>query len=217
VDELRTDLAQLRERIGRGPDHLVDQLHIARSTRAEAQRAADEARARVAAVERLAGNLLRRRTGEPAALALERERLKLAEHPAATATERERTIEAQLHDRTIRDGERQPLRERAAALEAQLSIRRREHLRWALKHPAPYLAAALGPLPSEARARRTWQKAAQRIEAYRFDHAITDTHDALAAQPATKRELARWERAQHDVDRAQRELGRANRGLGREL
>jgi hypothetical protein len=218
VDELRTELAQLRQRIGRGPDPLVDQLRIARSTLAEAQRAADEARARIDDLERPAGGLLRRRTGDPAALALERERLKLAERQVAAATEREQTIEAHLHDRTAREAEHKPLRERAAALEAQLSICRREHLCRALEPPAPYLTAALGPLPAEPRARRTWQQAAQRIEAYRFDHAITDTNDALGHRPATSPELAQWQRAQQDVHHAQRDLGyRAEQGLWHEL
>ena len=44
VVELQAELAQLRERIGQYPEHLVDQLHAARSARAEAQRVADEAR-----------------------------------------------------------------------------------------------------------------------------------------------------------------------------
>ncbi|MGZ4343388.1 MAG: MobF family relaxase [Solirubrobacteraceae bacterium] len=45
VLELQAELTQLRARIGRYPDHLVDQLHAARGARAEAQRVADEARA----------------------------------------------------------------------------------------------------------------------------------------------------------------------------
>ena len=42
VVELQAELTQLRERIGRYPEHLVDQLHAARIAQAEAQRVADE-------------------------------------------------------------------------------------------------------------------------------------------------------------------------------
>ena len=86
-------------------------------------------------------------------------------------------------DRTAWEAERRALRERAAELDAQLSSRRREHLRVALERPAPYLTEALGALPDQPRARRTWQQAATRIEAYRFDHAITDTRHALGPRP----------------------------------
>ena len=51
VVELQAELTQLRERIGHYPEHLVDQLHAARSAQAEAQRVADVARARVAELE----------------------------------------------------------------------------------------------------------------------------------------------------------------------
>ena len=102
------------------------------------------------------------------------------------------------------------LRERAAELDAQLSTRRREHLRVALERPAPYLTEALGALPDQPRARRTWQQAATRIEAYRFDHAVTDTHHALGSPPSDKRERAHWQRAHHDLQRAQRDLGHRN-------
>ena len=51
VVELQAELTQLRERIGQYPEHLVDQLHAARSARDEAQRVADSARARIAELE----------------------------------------------------------------------------------------------------------------------------------------------------------------------
>ena len=51
VVELQAELTQLRERIGHYPEHLVDQLHAARSAQAEAQRVADEARARIAELD----------------------------------------------------------------------------------------------------------------------------------------------------------------------
>jgi conjugative relaxase-like TrwC/TraI family protein len=207
VVELQAELAELRERIGRYPEHLVDQLHAARSARAEAQRVADEARARIAELEQPARGLLRRRAADSAERALERQRLKLAEGEIAAAARRERNLASSIPDRAQWDAEHCGLRERAAELDAQLSRRRREHLRVAQERPAPYLTETLGALPDQPRARRTWQQAATRIEAYRFDHAITDTRRALGSSPSDKRERAHWQRAHHDLQRAQRDLG----------
>jgi hypothetical protein len=120
----------------------------------------------------------------------------------------ERKLASNVPDRAAWEAERRALRERAAELDAQLSSRRCEHLRVALERPAPYLTEALGALPDQPRARRTWQQAATRIEAYRFDHAITDTRHPLGSPPSDKRERAHWQRAQHDLQRAQRGLGR---------
>jgi hypothetical protein len=73
-----------------------------------------------------------------------------------------------------------------------------------------YLTEALGAIPHQPRARRTWQQAATRIEAYRFDHAITDARHALGSSPTDKRERVHWQRARHDLQRAQRDLGHGN-------
>ena len=84
--------------------------------------------------------------------------------------------------------------------------------------PGPALVSSLGELPDQLRARRTWWQAAQSIEAYRFDHAVTDNHDALGPRPAAAPAREHWQRAQHDLQRAQHDLGRrVNRDLGREL
>jgi hypothetical protein len=110
------------------------------------------------------------------------------------------------------------LLERAAELETQLSIRRREHVHDALERPAPYLVASLGELPHQLRARRTWRQAAQRIETYRFDHTITDNQDALGPRPDATPSRTHWQQAQHDLHRAQHQLGlRVQRSLGHEL
>jgi conjugative relaxase-like TrwC/TraI family protein len=207
VVELQAELMQLRERIGVYPEHLVDQLHAARTTRAEAQRVAGSTRVRIAQLDQpAAGKLGRRRPADSAEVALERQRLKLAEEEIAAAAGRERDLADRLPDRAEWDAERRVLRERAAELDAQLSSRRREHLRAVLERPAPYLEAALGVLPDQPRARRTWQQAATRIEAYRFDHAVTDARHALGSPPSDTRERAQWQRARHDLQRAQRDL-----------
>jgi hypothetical protein len=65
---------------------------------------------------------------------------------------------------------------------------------------------ALGALPDQPRARRTWQEAATRIAAYRFDHTVTDARYALGSPRNDKRERAHWQRAQRDLQRAQRDL-----------
>ncbi|MGZ6651357.1 MAG: MobF family relaxase [Solirubrobacteraceae bacterium] len=207
VLELHAELTQLRERIGRYPEHLVDQLHAARSAYAEAQRVADTARARIAELDQPARGVLRRRPADSAEVALERQRLQLAEEEIAAAAERERNLADRVPDRAAWEAERRVLREGAAALDAQLSSRRREHLRLVLERPAAYLSTALGALPDQPRARRTWQQAATRIEAYRFDHAVTDAHDALGSPPSDKQGRAHWQRAHHDLQRAQRDLG----------
>ena len=218
VDQLRTELAQLHERIGHYPEHLTDQLRAARSARNEAQRCADEAAARIVELERPAAGLLRRRTADPTTLALQRERLKLAEHHAAMAAERERELAATVPDRTTWQAERRALRERAAELETQLSTRRHEHLHDALEAPAPYLLASLGEPPEEPQAQRTWRQAAERIEAYRFDHTITDNHKALGPRPDATAVRTHWQQAQQDLHRAQHQLGlRAARSIGHEL
>ncbi len=218
VNELRAELAQLRERMRQYPEHLADQLQAARNTRAEAQRTAADARARIAELERPARGLLHRRSDERAALALERERLKLAEDQVALAADRKRALVPHGPENTTWEAERRAMRERATALEVQLSVHRREHLRQALDHPAAYLTAALGPLPNQPRARRTWQQAAQRIEAYRFDHGVTDAHHALGPTPAATSARSQWQRAQQGLERAQRGLRRGkDRGLRHEL
>jgi hypothetical protein len=119
--------------------------------------------------------------------------------------------QANIPDRTAWDAERRrALRERAAELDAQLSTRRREQLAAALQRPAAYLTEALGDLPDKSRARRTWEQAATRIEAYRFDHAITDSRHVLGSDPSDQPERAQWQRAHHDLQRAQRDLGHHN-------
>jgi hypothetical protein len=210
VVELQAELAQLRERIGRYPEHLVDQLQAARSARAEAQRVADEARARIAQLEQPALGKRGGRRADSAERALERQRLKLAEEEIAAAAQRERDLADSVPDRVAWEADRRVLCGRAAELHAQLSSRRREHLRVVLERPAPYLTEALGAIPHQPRARRTWQQAATRIEAYRFDHAITDARHALGSSPTDKRERVHWQRARHDLQRAQRDLGHGN-------
>jgi hypothetical protein len=210
VLELQGELTQLRERIGQYPEHLVDQIHAARSAHAEAQRVADAARARITELDQAGGGVLRRRAADSAERALQRQRLKLAEGEIAAAAERERNLADKVPDRGQWEAERRVLRERAAELNAQLSTRRREHLRVVLERPAPHLTEALGALPEKPRARRTWQQAAARIEAYRFDHAVTDPRDALGSPPIDRQGRAHWQRAQHDLQRAQRDLGHHN-------
>jgi hypothetical protein len=207
VGELRSELDELDARIGRYPDHLADQLQAARTAHAEAQRTVVDARRRIDEFQLSPSRLLRRRTRDPA-VAIERERLTLAEHQATVAAEREHELAARVPDRVDWDAERSRLRERATALEAELALRRREHVRDALQQPGTHLIAALGEPPEHPRARRTWQSTAQRLEAYRFDHAITATNEPLGPQPMDAHAREQWRRRHRDLARAQRDLGR---------
>ena len=210
IVDLQAELTQLRERIGQYPEHLVDQLRAARSARSDAARVADSARARIAELGQPARGVLRRRAADSAERGWERQRLKLAEGEIAAAAERERNLADRVPDRAAWETERRALRERAAAIDAQLSSRRREHLSVALERPAAYLTQALGAVPEKPRARRTWQQAATRIEAYRLDHAVTDPRHALGSPPSEQPERAQWQSAHHDLQRAQRDLGHHN-------
>jgi conjugative relaxase-like TrwC/TraI family protein len=218
VDELRNELADLHARIGTYPDHLADQLQAARAAHADAQRTAADARRRVDELQSSPNTLLRRGTRDPAALAVERERLALAEHHATAAAEREHELGARVPDTTDWDAERSRLRACAAALETELALRRSEHVRVALHQPGPHLIAALGEAPEPARARRRWQQTVQRVEAYRFDHAITNPNEPFGPQPVDTHGLQQWRRAHQELARAQRDLGRrGGRGHGHEV
>jgi hypothetical protein len=218
VDDLRAELAQLREQMGRDPDHVTDQLHAAQTARAEAQRIADQARARIAELEHPAGRLLRRRPVDRQGLAVERERLELAERHATAAADQERKLALEVPDRATWEADVWLLGQRTAELDAELSVRRSEHVRAALQRPSSYLVSALGPPPDLPGALRVWQQTAQRIEGYRFDHAITDLRDPLGPEPSASPRRAQWTRAQHELKRAQHDLGLlVNRGLAREL
>jgi Mrp family chromosome partitioning ATPase len=119
VGELQAELTRLRERIGSYPEHLVEQLHAARSARAEVQRVADTAHARIAQLEQPAIGKLRGRPADSAERALERQRLQLAEDQIAACAERERNLASSVPDRAAWEAERRVLRERAAEINAQ--------------------------------------------------------------------------------------------------
>jgi hypothetical protein len=176
-------------------------------------------RATGAELERRPRGILRRGTSDPARLAFERERLKAAEHQIVETAERERELAGSLSAHGTPELEHEAPRKRAAAIETELAILRQRGRHGALESSIePYLTVALGPLPEQPRARRTWEQAAQRIEAYRFEHGITDPHSALGPAPTGTFVRAHWQRAQRDVKRAQRALGHAvARGLDHQL
>jgi hypothetical protein len=167
VDELRTDLAQL--------DALADQVRASSEARREAQRIVDEASARITELERRPRGILRCGTSDPARPAFERERLKAAEHQIVETAERERELAGSLSARGTPQLEHEAPRKGAAAIETELAILRQRGRHGALESSIePYLTVALGPLPEQPRARRTWEQAAHRIEADRFEHGISD-------------------------------------------
>ena len=124
--------------------------------------------------------------------ALERQRLKLAEEEIAAAAERERNLASSVPDRAAWEAERRVLRERAAELNAQLSTRRREHLRVALERPAPYLTEALGALPASRALAAPGSKPprASRPTASTTPSPTPATHSDRAERPARARALA---------------------------
>jgi hypothetical protein len=210
VDELRTELAELRERIASQPDALAGPLRATRDAQAEAQRIADEAGARITELERRPRGRLRRSTNDQSTLAFERERLRAAERQRATLAEREGELADSLSDRGTQQAERAAWRERVAAIETELAVLGQQERRAALEPPtAPYLTVALGPLPEHSGGRHIWDRAAHRIEAYRFERGITDPRSALGTAPTGTSARAHWQRAQRDLERAQRALGRA--------
>src|SRR5438309_6574562 len=80
-----------------------------------------------------------------------------------------------------------------------------------------YLTGELGPYPDRPSQRRTWERAATRIEMYRESFGVTDEKSALGEQPREHRQRDAWRIARRDIDRAARELGRAvarDRGEG---
>jgi hypothetical protein len=158
-------------------------------------------------LEQPAAGMLGGRRADSAELALERQRLQLAEDEIAAAAVSERNLASTIPDSTAWEAERRVLRERTAELDAQLSSRRREHVRFVLERPAAYLSMAPGARPDQPRGRRAWQQAAARIEAYRFDHAVTDARDPLGSPPSDKRGRAHRQRAHPDLQRARRDLG----------
>ena len=123
-------------------------------------------------------------TSDQSTLAFERERLRAAERQRATLAEREGELAGSLSDRGTRKpsaqpGASAPRRSRRSSPHSVSSERRA-----ALEPPtAPYLTVALGPLPEHSRGRHTWDQAAHRIEAYRFERGITDPRSALGAAP----------------------------------
>ena len=211
VVELQAELTQLRERIGQYPEHLVDQLHAARTARTEAQRVADEARARIDELEQPV-----RGCAAPARRGLRRTRA-AAPTPQAhrggnSGGRRARAQPRRAGSPTAANGRPNAARSASAPPSSTRSSRaaaastyaspsngqlRTSRKRWALSLTQP-------------RARRTWQQAATRIEAYRFDHAVTDTRQALGSPPIDTRGRAHWQRAHHDLQRAQRDLGQSN-------
>jgi conjugative relaxase-like TrwC/TraI family protein len=209
VEELRAELSQIRQQLGNYPAHIDDRIHAARGARNEAQRAADDAGSRVADLERQTRGAMRRRSPDlDAQLALERERLKLAAHQLRAATDREDALASQAADPNGLSADRRMLDARAAKIEAELPAHRRKHLRRTLDNPARYLTVVLGARPNDPRARQLWDRAAQRIETYRFDHGVATFDDALGPRPDRAPARSHWQRAHQELDRAQRELGR---------
>ena len=143
---------------------------------------ADSARARIAELEQPARGVLRRRAADSAergwsANASSSPRGKSRRPPSVSATSRAGSP-------TARHGTPNAARSASAPPSSTRSCRAAAASTCASRSSdqLAYLTQALGALPDKPRARRTWQQAATRIEAYRFDHAVTDPRHALGSR-----------------------------------
>jgi hypothetical protein len=110
---------------------------------------------------------------------------------------------------------------RYAAIGEELD-RRYEHAARAAAIDKPaYLIAELGTYPDRPSHRRTWERAATRIEMYRESFGVNGEKRALGSEPREHRQRDAWRIARRDIDGALRELGRTEarareqgRGIG---
>ncbi|TML36534.1 MAG: conjugative relaxase, partial [Actinobacteria bacterium] len=168
---------------------LADELGRSRSAAEQLERIVDQQREAEHAADRAAGQ----------AIELERLGGRRSKHGAAT----ERAFEAQARERAARLAEREAeLEQRVSAshrdeperrgrhseIGAELERRRREAGRVAAIERPQYLVAELGDYPDRPRERRTWERAASRIQSYRREFAISDRKRALGSEPRELRQ-----------------------------
>ena len=92
-------------------------------------------------------------------------------------------------------------------VEAELAERCRLALAAARICPPTYVREAIGPRPEKPRERARWERGLTEIERYRQAHGITDSKEALGAEPGSGFEQAAYERARNRLAECQRELG----------
>ncbi len=92
-------------------------------------------------------------------------------------------------------------------VEAELAERRRLAIAAARVSPPTYVREAIGPRPEQPRGRAGWERGLTEIERYRQAHGITDSREALGAEPGSGFEQAAYERAHNRLAEVQRELG----------
>jgi hypothetical protein len=208
---LETQLSDLRD-----PRH--DELARVTAQRAEAERAAVEARQRANEAESRVSRWRSRGRGESTTTdrATEAQAISRAEEVAARQGELEATIAS-----ARPDVGRAEQAARYAAVREELDRRSRANVRAAVVEKRDYLVSELGPYPHRRSQRRAWHRAAMRIETYRRDFGVRDQRNALgtetrdvaarAAQREVRREI---ERARQQVDRTSKRRARS-REVGR--
>jgi hypothetical protein len=96
----------------------------------------------------------------------------------------------------------------------QVEARQRALAERAVADPPRHLTARLGPVPDAPDARRTWQHAAEAVEAYRDRTGVTG-RDPLGPRPDGFAARAEYDRARQELALAERGLGRAGPARGR--
>jgi hypothetical protein len=113
---------------------------------------------------------------------------------------------AKLRLARLRHGQEPELRARFAAAREELHRRAVLQSR-AAALLAPSHLASLGDRPDALGERRSWQRAASAVEAYRLEYAIDHPIEALGERPEDPTQLVAWQRARREVGR-QRDAGR---------
>ena len=195
----------LEQRIGTAaPAGRSARLERLRSQQADAEHAAAEARRRVHNLEGRGAARHGRRGGNADPLSAER---------ALEAQAEERVLQLRAREELIGGSPRnnppgidpQDVA-RYKAIEDELDRRRRARVRVAQIEKAEYLVRELGPYPRRRSERHAWDRAASRVEKYRYDFDISDQQQALGPEPRERRERAVWQDARRDIDRAQSRL-----------
>lgn len=196
------------------PSVRENQLASLASERIEAERIAAQAEQRASEIE---AQTPRRHWSRNPELASERARaVQARERASERAAQGEQLnvsgLELAQHAETLG---------RYVAIGEELDRRRQNAARAAAIEKPAYLTAELGPYPEWPSHRRTWERAAIRIEMYRESFGVIDEKSALGKEPREHRQRDAWRIARRDVDRALRELGRAQarardqaRGIG---
>jgi conjugative relaxase-like TrwC/TraI family protein len=134
---------------------------------------------------------------------VEAQRNQLREQLAALREERARLAEeTRAREAPVSDVARQ----RAAAIDAELTRRRRAKVAMQRIDPSPYVEEALGARPDSPRARALWEHSVDYVELYRQRYGVRDPARALGPRPRGGGERAAWEATRQRLSTARQTL-----------